>query len=72
MNATNDDGLFGLARAFNAGSDARLAGLPPTACPPAETHWRNWWHRGWDDVDRKWGTWAKTPVKRLPPVGYGN
>ena len=55
------------ARAFNLGSDARLAGVPFTACEsPCEL--KAMWQDGWLDVHRFWGHWSKTPVKRLPWV----
>lgn len=66
-----DDGA--LARAFNAGSDARIAGLPVRACPfIGAGHEATYWRAGYDDVSDHWGHWARWPVKRLPRVDYSD
>lgn len=61
-----------LARAFGLGCDARLAGLPLSACPfpcrgGAEMGY--WWRRGWRDVHYYWSADALWPHLDLPPVG---
>ena len=58
------------ARAFNRGSDARLAGRPLSANPYPATpedgrQWQNWRY-GWQHADASWGLDAKWPVKELP------
>lgn len=61
------------ARAFSAGTDARLAGLPITANPhhgvadPGGSLGRAW-RAGWLDAEKFWGLWARWPVKPLPAV----
>jgi ribosome modulation factor len=58
------------ALAFNRGSDARLAGLPPSACPYGlGEQGYLLWVQGWRDVDRFWGEDARWPCPGLPPVG---
>lgn len=45
------------AKAFNEGSDARIAGRPQSANPypfTAQNPYRSWL-RGWQHVDREWG-----------------
>lgn len=60
------------AAAFNAGCDARLAGLPDTANPHSSvvagyTHFK--WRQGWLDVDKHWGLLTRgRPVRPLPEV----
>lgn len=59
------------AVAFNAGSDARLAGAPPGINPYQRSHQQyehDAWDAGYRDVDKFWGVDAKWPVKRLPVV----
>lgn len=57
------------ARAFGRGCDARLAGLPLSACPhPGQEFLALAWRRGWLDVDRAWATEALWPHLDLPPV----
>lgn len=61
--------------AFNAGSDARIAGrsmldnpnLAVTAAGPEKTRWV-YWRMGYSDVAKNWGVRAKWPVRRLPLV----
>lgn len=55
--------------AFNAGCDARLAGVPPYENPYPKCH-RGYktWLAGWYDVDVYWGMHARWPVRRLPDV----
>jgi hypothetical protein len=58
-------------RAFNAGSDARIRGLPVTANPFTATGGHGLheqWRFGWAHVDREWGRDAKWPVPQLMPV----
>lgn len=58
--------------AFNLGCDARLAGKPMSACPyTASTCEYLQWRRGWADVDKSYGVWARKrgwQVRPLPPV----
>lgn len=69
MTDFNSDWNNHAAKAFNEGSDARLAGWPPEDNPyPIHTVEREAWRLGWQDVDKHWGMAAKQPVKRLPPV----
>jgi hypothetical protein len=59
------------ARAFGAGSDARLAGLPLSACPHDplwERALSEAWRRGWWDVDAHWAADALWPHPDLPRV----
>jgi ribosome modulation factor len=56
-------------RAFNMGSDARLAGKSMDRNPYVErSHSWKYWNMGWRDVNKNWGAWAKWPVKNLPEV----
>jgi hypothetical protein len=56
-------------RAFNEGCDARLAGLLPKACPyPHGCANHNAWRQGWEHVHKTWGTGARWPFRRLPPL----
>lgn len=57
--------------AFGHGSDARLAGLPPSVNPyPSQSPEARQWRRGWQDLDAFWGCWVKErwPVRELPRV----
>jgi hypothetical protein len=59
------------ARAFNRGSDARLAGRSIGANPyRGDGFYADSWRRGWQDVDRYWGSWVERrwPVRPLPVV----
>ena len=58
-----------LTKAFNDGSDARIAGLTKSHNPhdAASAEYREW-RRGWEDVHRFWGKDAKWPVMTLPEV----
>lgn len=58
------------ARAFNRGSDARLAGQPLLTNPYHDTDilMRRTWDEGWRFTDRNWGRDAHWPVRRLPDV----
>jgi hypothetical protein len=49
------------AKAFNLGSDARLAGLPLAANPYQEPELHDCWWRGWQHVAKHW-------PRQLPPV----
>lgn len=59
-----------LAEFFNAGSDARLAGVPlaDNPYPPQGDSRYSYWRMGWIDVEKHWGEWARWPVVKLPPV----
>jgi hypothetical protein len=60
-----------LALEFNAGADARIAGLGLEKNPyhdEAESESQKYWDAGWHDVDSYWGKWAKGPVLLLPRV----
>jgi ribosome modulation factor len=57
-----------LARAYNAGSDARLAGEAKDDNPYTDPEMRKKWLEGWDDVNSWWGIDARWPVKVLPFV----
>ena len=60
------------AVAFNAGCDARIAGLPESANPyydgrlplPGAAAWRS----GWRHVNLFWGADCRQPCWRLPEV----
>lgn len=62
-----------LARAFNAGADARILGRPLTANPYRDESLSRQWQAGWRhcnayyarDVEGRW------PVRRLPRVLVG-
>lgn len=54
--------------AFNQGSDARLAGESRLSNPYSHEFLMQEWERGWNDVDRFWGFWARWPVLKLPEV----
>jgi ribosome modulation factor len=59
------------ARAFGRGCDARLAGLPLSACPHDplwERHLAAAWRVGWLDVDAHWSQDALWPHLDLPRV----
>ena len=57
------------ARWFNAGSDARLSGIPLRYCPFEESSMASAWRHGWKDVDKYWGTLSQGyPVRPLPVV----
>jgi ribosome modulation factor len=57
------------ARAFGRGCDARLTGLPLSACPyPPGEDMAAAWTRGWWDVERYWSHDALWPHLDLPPV----
>jgi hypothetical protein len=57
------------AVAFNAGSDARLAGLPLTLNPYYwQSHMAAAWREGWHDVNGNWGHDAGDAVRPLPRV----
>lgn len=55
------------ARAFGAGSDARIAGRPPSANPFPREDWLYFqWRKGWRHADAEWGLDARRPVAALP------
>ena len=57
-----------LASAFNAGSDARIAGRPRSSNPCLGRNsngCKTYWYLGWDDVDRHWGLGSRRPVQVL-------
>ncbi len=64
------------ARAFSAGSDARLAGRPLTANPygrGSEDNEHKGWQAGWVSVDSSWGShpihgrWTVRPLLDVSP-----
>lgn len=56
--------------AFNAGSDARLSGLPLGANPYQEGDGLyRFWRRGWRHVDLFWGVDGRGVARRLRTVG---
>lgn len=63
-----------LAKAFNAGSDARLAGLPLTANPhepvPGKQCEHHSWMQGWQDVHRHYSKLvaSRWKFRKLPSV----
>lgn len=58
-------------RAFNEGSDARIAGETPAANPHLiGTQEAIYWQQGWEDVNKHWGKWASWAVRRLPSIGF--
>jgi len=56
------------AKAFNAGCDARLAGLRDTQNPHDDSTLNVAWQLGWWDVERHWGELSRGAVKKLPEV----
>ena len=63
-------------RAFNLGSDSRLAGEPPSSNPyslrdVSKNHHRMW-DSGWQDVHQWWGIHAKWCYQPLKLVRWGN
>lgn len=58
------------ASAFGQGSDARLAGLPLSACPyrSADGYSCVYWKMGWWDVNDFWANQARWIHRKLPPV----
>ena len=54
--------------AFNAGSDARLAGRPSTANPYVEDGLRDAWLKGWQHCEHFWGADAKRTARELPEI----
>ncbi len=52
--------------AFNAGSDARIAGVPLVANPYENATEREFWSRGWRQVASQWAIDAKWPTITLP------
>ena len=60
-----------LAKAFNQGSDARIAGVPlkENRYEPA-TLTRDYWKKGWCHANEHWGTGCKRnrPARELPAV----
>jgi hypothetical protein len=55
--------------AFNAGCDARLAGLPLTANPYHGDKGGGAWSNGWLHVQKRWGeAVTRRTVPPLPPV----
>lgn len=57
------------AKAFNKGSDARIAGRSLMTNPyPVEGSLTDYWIQGWKDVNNNWGLWARWPVMSIPDV----
>ena len=61
------------SKAFNQGSDARITGDQLTENPYRKGDRHTWeqWEKGWLDVDRFWGIWARWPIRKLPEVRLG-
>jgi ribosome modulation factor len=61
-----------VAEAFNAGSDARIAGRPLDANPyeqrGAAVHAFSSWRHGWVHADDEWASDARWETSPLPPV----
>ena len=58
-----------LPSSFNAGCDARIAGLTLDANPHnMQTPQYRSWRAGWTDADKHWGEWARWPVPALPRI----
>lgn len=58
------------AEGFNRGSDARIAGIPPSGNPfgTLDASRYGGWRAGWLDCDLYWGSSAKTRVRPLPLI----
>lgn len=58
--------------AFNAGADARIAGLAIEAnpCPPESREYIHW-RRGWNDCNEYFGDDAKWECMDLPDLPVG-
>lgn len=63
---SDGNGEGNVDKAFNLGSDARVEGLYVTSNPyyPGSAE-HIYWIRGWEDVNKHWGQWAKWPIRRL-------
>jgi ribosome modulation factor len=65
-------GVEQINKAFNKGSDARLAGVPYSMCPYIgmyKKELRFQWQRGWMHLHANWGLDAKgRTIKELPPM----
>lgn len=59
-----------IARAFNLGSDARLAGVPLSDNDYSSDQKDEYqsWRRGWNDVHYFWGHDSKRLYRPLPPI----
>ena len=57
-----------LARSFNLGSDARLAGVKRSDNPCHDAE-KEYWDHGWHHVDIFWAVDTKWPTPFLPKVG---
>ena len=58
------------SKAFNQGSDARIAGHGLDWNPyfrMENAHLKYYWQAGWQDVDKYWG-WRNAYAKPLPAV----
>lgn len=56
-----------MSAAFNAGSDARIAGVPYAANPYYGDRGM-YWGAGWRQCERQWAVDAKWPTLRLPQM----
>ncbi len=58
-----------IARAFNEGCDARLAGVSRASNPyKGQPGMEFRWDSGWTHVDTNWGKDAKWPIASLPKI----
>ena len=60
-----------VVRAFNLGSDARIAGLPLTACPYPSAVEAKAWRSGFHDAEDHWGDkdWVRGRWHVRPLIG---
>ena len=68
----SDASLF---RAFNLGSDSRIAGLAESSCPYRHNSVRwSYWRSGWRHVDTCWGadvkSWRELTLMKLPALSF--
>lgn len=59
-----------IARSFNEGSDARLAGKRLESCPYESGKERCYWLLGWRDVHGAWGLWVEGRWRFLPLMRF--
>jgi ribosome modulation factor len=66
----SDEDLIEIARCFNEGSDARLAGRRPEDCPYENGSERSHWILGWKDVHLFWGSHVHSRWRYRPLVPF--